>query len=236
VTQPDEPLELFDFRDPDAVNDWAPIDDRVMGGLSRSRLRHDPAGHAVFEGEVSMERNGGFASVRSRPGERGRPEAEACLIELRGDNKQFKLSLLTDDGFDSLNHQAWPGGLDSTPSGPMGPVNRRREADRERRELGGRMRVAFASSRFATLTNGSKAGSQWQRSQARSAVSKASVMARPGRRFVAGSSAADCADLPSRALRQGCAGKAAHSANALNTAARMRFCCRVIIAALCGSG
>jgi len=106
VTQPDEPLELFDFRDPDAVNDWAPIDDRVMGGLSRSRLRHDPAGHAVFEGEVSMERNGGFASVRSRPGERGRPEAEACLIEVRGAGRQYKLSLLTDDGFDSLNYQA----------------------------------------------------------------------------------------------------------------------------------
>ena len=32
--------------------------------------------------------------------------AKACLIELRGDNKQFKLSLLTDDGFDSLNYQA----------------------------------------------------------------------------------------------------------------------------------
>jgi hypothetical protein len=28
------------------------------------------------------------------------------LIEVRGDPKQFKLSLLTDDGFDSLNYQA----------------------------------------------------------------------------------------------------------------------------------
>jgi hypothetical protein len=76
-----------------------------MGGVSRSRLLNDPVGHAVFEGTVCLERNGGFASVRSRPGERGLPGAEACLIELRGDNKQFKLSLLTDDGFDSLNYQ-----------------------------------------------------------------------------------------------------------------------------------
>lgn len=106
MTQPDEPFVLFDFRDPDAVNDWAPIDDRVMGGISRSRLRHDAAGHAVFEGEVSLERNGGFASVRSRPGQRGKPEAEACLIEVRGAGKQYKLSLLTDDGFDSLNYQS----------------------------------------------------------------------------------------------------------------------------------
>lgn len=100
------PKLLFDFSDPSAVRAWRPIDDRVMGGISRSHLRHDPLGHAVFEGEVSLECNGGFASVRSAPGERGMAGAEACLIEVRGDNRQFKLNLLTDDGFDSLNHQA----------------------------------------------------------------------------------------------------------------------------------
>ena len=97
---------LFDFTDLQAVNAWHAIDDRVMGGISQSRLKHDPASHAVFEGEVSLEQNGGFASVRSKPGDRGHPGAHACLLELRGDNKQFKLSLLTDDGFDRLNYQA----------------------------------------------------------------------------------------------------------------------------------
>ena len=97
---------LFDFTDPQAVNAWHAIDDRVMGGISRSTLRRDPGGHAVFEGEVSLERNGGFASVRSSPGDRGLPGAETCLIEVRGEPKQFKLSLLTDDGFDSVNYQA----------------------------------------------------------------------------------------------------------------------------------
>jgi len=97
---------LFDFTDPNAANAWHAIDDRVMGGISRSTLRHDPAGHAVFQGTVSLEQNGGFASVRSSPGERGLAGAGNCLIELRGDNKEFKLSLLTDDGFDSLSYQA----------------------------------------------------------------------------------------------------------------------------------
>jgi NADH dehydrogenase [ubiquinone] 1 alpha subcomplex assembly factor 1 len=96
---------LIDFADLNSANAWHAIDDRVMGGISHSTLRHDPAGHAVFEGIVSLERNGGFASVRSSPGERGQTGATACVIELRGDNKQFKLSLLTDDGFDSLNYQ-----------------------------------------------------------------------------------------------------------------------------------
>lgn len=105
MTQHDATLLLFDFSDPAIVAEWAPIDDRVMGGISRSTLRHDPAGHAVFEGTVSLERNGGFASVRSSPAARGLPGAAACVIEIRGDSKQFKLSLLT-DGFDGVNYQA----------------------------------------------------------------------------------------------------------------------------------
>lgn len=99
-------IDLFDFSDPLAVDAWRAIDDRVMGGVSRSRLRHDPAGHAVFEGEVSLAQNGGFASVRSIPGERGQAGTTTCLIEARGVPRQFKLSLLTDDGFDSINYQA----------------------------------------------------------------------------------------------------------------------------------
>lgn len=97
---------LFDFADPTAARAWRAIDDRVMGGVSHSTLRHDPAGHAVFAGVVSLDRNGGFASVRSSPGERGQAGARACLIEVRGESRPFKLSLLTDDGFDILSHQA----------------------------------------------------------------------------------------------------------------------------------
>jgi hypothetical protein len=99
-------IELFDFSDSRSVDAWRAIDDRVMGGVSRSRLRHDRAGHAVFEGDVSLAQNGGFASVRLSPGEHGQAGATTCLIEARGDSKQFKLSLLTDDDFDSVNYQA----------------------------------------------------------------------------------------------------------------------------------
>ena len=100
------PKLLFNFADPGAVQAWRAIDDRVMGGLSQSGLRFDPQGHATFSGEVSLERNGGFASVRSASGDNGMPGATACVLELRGEPRQFKLSLLTDDGFDSLSYQA----------------------------------------------------------------------------------------------------------------------------------
>jgi hypothetical protein len=107
VTNSAAPVLLFDFQDADAVSEWSAIDDRVMGGVSRSRLRHDAAGHAVFEGEVSLDRNGGFASIRSSPGPRGLTGASQCVIEARGGaSKQFKLSLITDNGFDSPSYQA----------------------------------------------------------------------------------------------------------------------------------
>jgi NADH dehydrogenase [ubiquinone] 1 alpha subcomplex assembly factor 1 len=106
MSDPDTTWMLFDFADPSSVAEWNAIDDRVMGGVSSSRLRHDPARHADFEGTVSLERNGGFASIRSTPADRGRPGAQTCFIEARATGKRFKLNLLTDDAFDSINYQA----------------------------------------------------------------------------------------------------------------------------------
>lgn len=103
---PEPPWTLFDFVDLASVDAWTPIDDRVMGGVSRSRLRHDPAGHAVFEGNVSLERNGGFASVRSAPSDHGKASAQSCILEVRGDARRFKLNFLPEDAFDGLNYQA----------------------------------------------------------------------------------------------------------------------------------
>ena len=103
---------LMAFDSAATVSGWAAIDDRVMGGVSRSRLRFEPAGWAVFEGEVSLDRGGGFASVRSAPGAYGLAAAAGlgadldCVIEARGDGRQYKLCLYTDDGFDSVSHQA----------------------------------------------------------------------------------------------------------------------------------
>jgi hypothetical protein len=98
--------ELFRFESAVSVADWSAIDDGVMGGVSRSRLRHDPAGHAVFEGIVSLEHDGGFASVRSRPLDLRAPGAVNYLLEVRGDGKRYKLNLRTDDAFDGVNYQA----------------------------------------------------------------------------------------------------------------------------------
>ena len=106
------PRLLFDFAAPRAVQGWRAIDDRVMGGVSRSRLRADAQGHAVFEGEVRLERGGGFASVRSPAGAFGVADASEVVVEARGSGGPFKLALFVDDGFDS---PAWQCVLDPAP-------------------------------------------------------------------------------------------------------------------------
>ena len=101
------PLDLFRFEAESSVDGWSAIDDRVMGGVSNSRLRYDPVGgYAVFEGVVSLERKGGFASVRSRPFDLGIPVTACYGLEVLGDGKRYKFNLRTDDGFDGLNYQA----------------------------------------------------------------------------------------------------------------------------------
>lgn len=97
---------LIDFETATSVDNWSAVDDAVMGGVSQSRLRHDPAGHAAFEGVVSLERNGGFASVRSPVLDFGAPGATAYLLEVRGDGQRYKLNLRTEDAFDGVSYRA----------------------------------------------------------------------------------------------------------------------------------
>lgn len=97
---------MFDFGNPATPDHGSPIGDGVMGGLSRSRLRHDPAGHAVFEGTVSLARGGVFASMRSSAGKRGLAGARECVVEARGDGRRDKLNLRTDDALDGILGQA----------------------------------------------------------------------------------------------------------------------------------
>jgi NADH dehydrogenase [ubiquinone] 1 alpha subcomplex assembly factor 1 len=105
ITLPDHGNGV-NFTEPDCSQAWHAIDDRIMGGESRSRLRHDPAGYAVFEGTVSPDNGGGFASVRHAGLSLGAANAMAYRLEVLGDGKRYKLNLRTDQTFDGVNYQA----------------------------------------------------------------------------------------------------------------------------------
>ncbi len=94
------------FDAPSSTESWLAINDGVMGGVSTSRLRYDVAGHAVFEGEVSLENNGGFASVRAPLLKLGCADTVAYRLTVWGDGHTYKLNFRTDSGFDGVNYQA----------------------------------------------------------------------------------------------------------------------------------
>ena len=99
-------MQRLDFSAPSSVEGWTSIDDRVMGGMSSSRLRFHPDGHAVFEGDVSNANGGGFASVRHPALRLGIHGTEGYRLHVRGDGKCFKLNLRMEDGLDGVNYQA----------------------------------------------------------------------------------------------------------------------------------
>jgi len=89
------PHVLLDFDDPAEVGWFSPVDDAVMGGVSSSRLVQAAPGIAAFEGRVSLENNGGFASVRSQPRDWGMAGAVVLVLRLRGDGKRYRVNLRT---------------------------------------------------------------------------------------------------------------------------------------------
>lgn len=86
---------LFDFSDATACTGWYAIDDRVMGGASGSVLRPSGSGTAVFSGTVSLDNNGGFASVRSPESEFHLGGCDGIELAVFGDGRGYKLNLRT---------------------------------------------------------------------------------------------------------------------------------------------
>ena len=99
------PTDLFLFTAANSVDTWEPVDDRVMGGCSTSRLRYDPMGHAVFEGTVRSDNNGGFASVRTHAMDLGAKNANAYVLKVNSDGKRYKFNLRMEDSFDGVTYQ-----------------------------------------------------------------------------------------------------------------------------------
>ena len=91
---------LFDFANPDAADGWNVTNDTVMGGVSSGELAWSDA-VMVFTGELSLDNNGGFASIRSP---RIDPQQAVTWansvglgLEIDGDGRTWTVEVRTDD-------------------------------------------------------------------------------------------------------------------------------------------
>lgn len=88
-------VSIIDFSNTTAAN-WQIVNDSVMGGISRSTLQLQEGGYALFSGTVSLENNGGFASVRTQantPADMS--DFEGLSVRVLGDGKTYSLRIKT---------------------------------------------------------------------------------------------------------------------------------------------
>ncbi len=70
---------------------WRAVNDTVMGGVSEGRVAAEEV--VRFEGVLSLERNGGFASTRAPIPRDALSDATAVRVVVRGDGRTYDLTL-----------------------------------------------------------------------------------------------------------------------------------------------
>jgi peptide-methionine (R)-S-oxide reductase len=97
---------IYGFEGQDTAAPWVRVNDGVMGGLSQSNLTLTQEGTALFAGTLSLENNGGFASVRTVPYDFGLDGYAGMTFRVRGDGRVYKLRLRADDRLDGPAFEA----------------------------------------------------------------------------------------------------------------------------------
>lgn len=95
---------LIDFPGNEA-NLWQIVNDGVMGGLSRGTWTNRDD-YAEFKGDLSLENNGGFASVRRIPQDLDTADVSGFVLRVKGDGRTYQFRLRTDDRFDGIAYRA----------------------------------------------------------------------------------------------------------------------------------
>jgi monofunctional biosynthetic peptidoglycan transglycosylase len=85
---------------------WYVVNDGVMGGISQSRASLTDQKTLLFSGVVSLENNGGFASIRHDTHGSGIGQGHGIRLRVKGDGKTYQLRVRTSDRFDGIAYKA----------------------------------------------------------------------------------------------------------------------------------
>ena len=86
---------ILDFTGSDTAQKWQAVNDGVMGGVSDGRFTVTDDDTLEFFGTLSLENNGGFASVRTKPTELGIRAGDTLVLRVKGDGREYVLNLYT---------------------------------------------------------------------------------------------------------------------------------------------
>ena len=92
----EKPLRpLLDFAGSDAAQKWQAVNDNVMGGVSDGRFKITADNILEFSGKLSLENNGGFASVRTKPTDQAIKAGDTLVVRVKGDGREYVLNIYT---------------------------------------------------------------------------------------------------------------------------------------------
>ena len=75
------------------IDNWGIVNDGVMGGISKSNIYLNEVNNIIFAGDVSLENNGGFASIRRGFDGSQLKGSSAFLLRVKGDGSIYKFRL-----------------------------------------------------------------------------------------------------------------------------------------------
>jgi monofunctional biosynthetic peptidoglycan transglycosylase len=86
---------LLKFDEANAARQWQAVNDGVMGGISDGQFKITDDKTLEFFGTLSLENNGGFASVRTKPTDLDIQAGDTIVVRVKGDGRDYLLTIYT---------------------------------------------------------------------------------------------------------------------------------------------
>jgi len=106
VMAEESPQKLFEFTGADAAKEWQAVNDGVMGGVSEGKFQIADQKTLEFFGTLSLENNGGFASVRTKAKKLGLVKGDTVVAKVRGDGREYTLNLYLNKPLIAFSYRA----------------------------------------------------------------------------------------------------------------------------------
>jgi len=81
---------IFEFSKLSNITSWRVVDDVVMGGVSSGNFEINEKGNGLFTGEISLDNNGGFSSLRYRFDKINVENFTKVILKIKGDGKKYQ--------------------------------------------------------------------------------------------------------------------------------------------------
>ncbi len=95
------------FESDDVLKSWTSVNDGVMGGVSKGGFTRSDQGTLLFKGELSLENNGGFASIRMKPTDLDLSGTNTLVVKAKGDGRTYWIDLRAKDQMAASSYRAY---------------------------------------------------------------------------------------------------------------------------------